>query len=171
MVPKELPQEKYEETHTLRSVKETKERKSSTLSIIRGYIKATTKIFPYTELTLVHIFDCPAILAALHEIGFCFRHQISVWIILNRFPEQSSGPMVQFDLVPSWTRHHQHLRSTEAQFKSHVYTLPTYVTEDPGVLNRDADDESWTRIGENALRTVPRQAVERATSKRGYHTG
>ncbi|GFV78348.1 hypothetical protein TNCV_95081 [Trichonephila clavipes] len=43
-------------------------------------------------------------------------------------------------------------------------------SEDPGVLDRDADDESWTRIGENALRTVPRQAVERATSKRGYHT-
>ncbi|GFX36874.1 hypothetical protein TNCV_4000341 [Trichonephila clavipes] len=38
-------------------------------------------------------------------------------------------------------------------------------SEDPGVLNRDADDESWTRIGENALRTVLRQAVKRATSK------
>ncbi|GFW05247.1 hypothetical protein TNCV_3357661 [Trichonephila clavipes] len=33
------------------------------------------------------------------------------------------------------------------------------------VLDRYADDESWTRIRENALRTVPRQAVERATSK------
>ncbi|GFX50447.1 transposable element Tcb2 transposase [Trichonephila clavipes] len=44
-------------------------------------------------------------------------------------------------------------------------------SEDPGVLDRDADDDSWTRIRENALRTVPRQAVERATSKRDYHTG
>ncbi|GFU96189.1 hypothetical protein TNCV_3499971 [Trichonephila clavipes] len=43
--------------------------------------------------------------------------------------------------------------------------------EDPGVLNRDADQESWTRIRKNALWTVPRQAVERATSQRGYHTG
>ncbi|GFV87233.1 histone-lysine N-methyltransferase SETMAR [Trichonephila clavipes] len=38
-------------------------------------------------------------------------------------------------------------------------------------LDRDADDESWMRIRENALRTVPRQGVERATSKRSYHTG
>ncbi|GFW82482.1 hypothetical protein TNCV_1793751 [Trichonephila clavipes] len=30
-----------------------------------------------------------------------------------------------------------------------------------GVLKRDADDESWTRIRKNALRTVPRQVVER----------
>ncbi|GFU80226.1 hypothetical protein TNCV_4524441 [Trichonephila clavipes] len=45
--------------------------------------------------------------------------------------------------------------------------------EDLGVLDRDSDEESWTRmrIRKNALRTVPRQAVERATSKRGYHTG
>ncbi|GFU25616.1 hypothetical protein TNCV_3621821 [Trichonephila clavipes] len=43
--------------------------------------------------------------------------------------------------------------------------------EDPEVLVRDADQESETRIRKNALRTVPRQAVERATSKRGYHTG
>ncbi|GFU96190.1 retrovirus-related Pol polyprotein from transposon 297 [Trichonephila clavipes] len=43
--------------------------------------------------------------------------------------------------------------------------------EDPGVLDRDADQESWTRIRKNALRTVSRQAVERATSKRGNHTG
>ncbi|GFW82486.1 hypothetical protein TNCV_1793791 [Trichonephila clavipes] len=40
-----------------------------------------------------------------------------------------------------------------------------------GVLDRDADDESWTRIRKNALRTVPRQVVERTTGKRGYHTG
>ncbi|GFX48717.1 hypothetical protein TNCV_408241 [Trichonephila clavipes] len=43
--------------------------------------------------------------------------------------------------------------------------------EDPGVLVRDADQESRTRIRENVLRTGSRQAVERATSKRGYHTG
>ncbi|GFW77158.1 hypothetical protein TNCV_2725881 [Trichonephila clavipes] len=43
--------------------------------------------------------------------------------------------------------------------------------ENPGVLFRDADQESKTRIRKNALRTGPRQAVERATSKRGYHTG
>ncbi|GFT28853.1 hypothetical protein TNCV_3585621 [Trichonephila clavipes] len=36
--------------------------------------------------------------------------------------------------------------------------------EDLGVLDRNADQESWTRIRKNALRTVPRQAV-------GYHTG
>ncbi|GFT72787.1 hypothetical protein TNCV_406801 [Trichonephila clavipes] len=34
---------------------------------------------------------------------------------------------------------------------------------DLGVLDRDADDESWTRIKKHALRTVPRQAVERTT--------
>ncbi|GFU64553.1 hypothetical protein TNCV_304921 [Trichonephila clavipes] len=50
-------------------------------------------------------------------------------------------------------------------------TRDGFFSEDPGVLDRDADDESWTRIRENALRTVPRQAVKRATSKRGYHTG
>ncbi|GFW47737.1 hypothetical protein TNCV_2829261 [Trichonephila clavipes] len=43
--------------------------------------------------------------------------------------------------------------------------------EDLGVLDRDADEEFWTRIRKNALRIVPRQAVERVTSKRGYHTG
>ncbi|GFW39175.1 retrovirus-related Pol polyprotein from transposon 297 [Trichonephila clavipes] len=43
--------------------------------------------------------------------------------------------------------------------------------ENPGVLFLDADQESKTRIRKNALRTGPRQAVERATSKRGYHTG
>ncbi|GFW29027.1 hypothetical protein TNCV_2355851 [Trichonephila clavipes] len=31
-----------------------------------------------------------------------------------------------------------------------------FYLEDPGVLDRDADDDSWTRIRENALRTVPR---------------
>ncbi|GFU13429.1 hypothetical protein TNCV_937421 [Trichonephila clavipes] len=35
--------------------------------------------------------------------------------------------------------------------------------EDRGVLDRNADDESWTRIRKNALWTVPRQAVERTT--------
>ncbi|GFU23136.1 hypothetical protein TNCV_3515751 [Trichonephila clavipes] len=40
-----------------------------------------------------------------------------------------------------------------------------------GVSNRDADEKSWTRIRKNALYTVQRQAVERVTSKRGYHTG
>ncbi|GFV17860.1 uncharacterized protein TNCV_3236101 [Trichonephila clavipes] len=40
-----------------------------------------------------------------------------------------------------------------------------------GVLDRDADDESWTRMRKNTLRTVPRQAGERTTRKRGYHTG
>ncbi|PRD35523.1 UNVERIFIED_CONTAM: hypothetical protein NCL1_11364 [Trichonephila clavipes] len=39
--------------------------------------------------------------------------------------------------------------------------------EDLGVLDRDADQESWTRIRKNALQTVPRQAVEKAMSKRG----
>ncbi|GFS54470.1 hypothetical protein TNCV_1742481 [Trichonephila clavipes] len=43
--------------------------------------------------------------------------------------------------------------------------------ENPGVLFRDADQESKTRIRKNALRIGRRQAVERATSKRGYHTG
>ncbi|GFW97039.1 hypothetical protein TNCV_4802521 [Trichonephila clavipes] len=43
--------------------------------------------------------------------------------------------------------------------------------ENPEVLFHDADQASKTRIRENALRTGPRQAVERATSKRGYHTG
>ncbi|GFX93073.1 uncharacterized protein TNCV_140171 [Trichonephila clavipes] len=43
--------------------------------------------------------------------------------------------------------------------------------ENPEVLFRDADNASKTRVRKNALRTGPRQAVERATSKRGYHTG
>ncbi|GFV44321.1 hypothetical protein TNCV_4129891 [Trichonephila clavipes] len=46
--------------------------------------------------------------------------------------------------------------------------------ENPGgffFLFRDADQESKTRIRKNAFRTEPRQAVERATSKRGYQTG
>ncbi|GFX54840.1 hypothetical protein TNCV_3317571 [Trichonephila clavipes] len=36
---------------------------------------------------------------------------------------------------------------------------------------RVAVQESKTRMKNNALRTGPRQAVERAVSKRGYHTG
>ncbi|GFW22815.1 hypothetical protein TNCV_2380301 [Trichonephila clavipes] len=43
--------------------------------------------------------------------------------------------------------------------------------ENPRVLFRDADQESKTRMRNNALRTGPSQAVERAVSKRGYHTG
>ncbi|GFW92663.1 hypothetical protein TNCV_519791 [Trichonephila clavipes] len=43
--------------------------------------------------------------------------------------------------------------------------------ENPAVLFRDADQGSKTRIRKNALRTGSRQAVGRATSKRGYHTG
>ncbi|GFV35221.1 hypothetical protein TNCV_620171 [Trichonephila clavipes] len=43
--------------------------------------------------------------------------------------------------------------------------------ESRSFLFRDADQESKTRIRKNALRTGPRQAVERATSKRGCHTG
>ncbi|GFU22088.1 uncharacterized protein TNCV_4300691 [Trichonephila clavipes] len=39
--------------------------------------------------------------------------------------------------------------------------------EDVGVLDQNADQESCTRIRKNALRTVPRKAVEKATSKRG----
>ncbi|GFY04317.1 hypothetical protein TNCV_4414051 [Trichonephila clavipes] len=43
--------------------------------------------------------------------------------------------------------------------------------ENPRVLLGDADQESKTRMSKNALRTGPRQAVERAVSKRAYHTG
>ncbi|GFU01666.1 hypothetical protein TNCV_1522071 [Trichonephila clavipes] len=44
--------------------------------------------------------------------------------------------------------------------------------EDLGALDRDSDQGSWTRIRKNALRTVPRQAVKKSTSKKGgYHTG
>ncbi|GFS67316.1 hypothetical protein TNCV_2902881 [Trichonephila clavipes] len=43
--------------------------------------------------------------------------------------------------------------------------------ENPEVLFRDADQASKTGIRKNALRTGPRHVVERATSKRGYHTG
>ncbi|GFW97042.1 hypothetical protein TNCV_4802542 [Trichonephila clavipes] len=43
--------------------------------------------------------------------------------------------------------------------------------ESRSFLFHDADQASKTRIRKNALRTGPRQAVERATSKRGYHTG
>ncbi|GFU01838.1 hypothetical protein TNCV_1523401 [Trichonephila clavipes] len=59
-----------------------------------------------TELTAAHIFDCPAILAALQERekqGSSFRQQILMWTILNRLSEQLSESMVLFDLVPSWT--------------------------------------------------------------------
>ncbi|GFY00521.1 RNase H domain-containing protein [Trichonephila clavipes] len=58
-----------------------------------------------TKLTPAPIFDCPAILAALQERN---RQQISMWTILNRLPEQSSGSMVLSDLVPSWIRHSHH---------------------------------------------------------------
>ncbi|GFV09887.1 hypothetical protein TNCV_2318171 [Trichonephila clavipes] len=55
------------------------------------------------------------ILAALQEIVVqYFRQQISMWIILNRLPEQSSGLMVLFDLVPSWIRHHHHQQVTNS---------------------------------------------------------
>ncbi|GFX37299.1 hypothetical protein TNCV_76431 [Trichonephila clavipes] len=43
--------------------------------------------------------------------------------------------------------------------------------ESRSFLFRDADQGSKTRIRKNALRTRRRQAVERATSKRGYHSG
>ncbi|GFX38747.1 retrovirus-related Pol polyprotein from transposon 297 [Trichonephila clavipes] len=43
--------------------------------------------------------------------------------------------------------------------------------ENPRVLLGDADQESEARMSKNALRTGRRQAVERATSKRGHHTG
>ncbi|GFW77068.1 hypothetical protein TNCV_2724981 [Trichonephila clavipes] len=43
--------------------------------------------------------------------------------------------------------------------------------ESQSVLFRDADQESKTRMRNNALQTGPRQAVERATPKRGNHTG
>ncbi|GFS62083.1 uncharacterized protein TNCV_476501 [Trichonephila clavipes] len=59
-----------------------------------------------TELTPAYIFDCPAILAVLQEMGFCFRQQTP--ITLNRLPEQSSGPTVLSDLVLSWIRHFHH---------------------------------------------------------------
>ncbi|GFU93052.1 RNase H domain-containing protein [Trichonephila clavipes] len=60
------------------------------------------------ELTPAHIFDCPSILVAVQEIGYWFRQQTSMWIILNIWQEQSSGPMVLSELVPSWIRHHHH---------------------------------------------------------------
>ncbi|GFV10456.1 hypothetical protein TNCV_1951071 [Trichonephila clavipes] len=43
--------------------------------------------------------------------------------------------------------------------------------ESQSFLIRVAVQESKTRMRNNALRTGPRQAVERAVSKRGYHTG
>ncbi|GFT79184.1 hypothetical protein TNCV_192121 [Trichonephila clavipes] len=43
--------------------------------------------------------------------------------------------------------------------------------ESQSFLIRVAIKESKTRMRNNALRTGPRQAVERAVSKRGYHTG
>ncbi|GFT95277.1 uncharacterized protein TNCV_3325871 [Trichonephila clavipes] len=57
-----------------------------------------------TELALAHIFDCPTILAAPQEIRILYlRQQTSVGMILNRLPEQSSGPLVLSHLVQSWT--------------------------------------------------------------------
>ncbi|GFT04213.1 hypothetical protein TNCV_1928181 [Trichonephila clavipes] len=43
--------------------------------------------------------------------------------------------------------------------------------ESQSFLIRVAVQESKTRMRNNAWRTGPRQAVERAVSKRGYHTG
>ncbi|GFU48968.1 hypothetical protein TNCV_523301 [Trichonephila clavipes] len=43
--------------------------------------------------------------------------------------------------------------------------------ESQSFLIRVAVQESKTRMRNNALRTGPRQAVETAVSKRGYHTG
>ncbi|GFV44425.1 hypothetical protein TNCV_4736791 [Trichonephila clavipes] len=48
-----------------------------------------------TELAPAHIFDCPAILAALQEIGVLFFRQQPLYGL----PEQLSGPMVMCDLI------------------------------------------------------------------------
>ncbi|GFX60721.1 hypothetical protein TNCV_4976971 [Trichonephila clavipes] len=71
------------------------------------------------------------------------------------------------DVLKGWKNRKTKRKRKE---KDRKRRLLVFFSEDPGVLDRDADDESWTLIRENALRTVPRQAVERATSK-SYHTG
>ncbi|GFS66987.1 RNase H domain-containing protein [Trichonephila clavipes] len=40
-----------------------------------------------TELTPVHIFDCPAVIAVPQKSGSSFRQQISMWTILKILPE------------------------------------------------------------------------------------
>ncbi|GFV94326.1 hypothetical protein TNCV_2267801 [Trichonephila clavipes] len=61
-----------------------------------------------TERTPAHIFDCPSILAALQKNSLSLRQQTSMRTALKRLREQSSGPVVLFDLVPTWIRHHHH---------------------------------------------------------------
>ncbi|GFX60532.1 hypothetical protein TNCV_1182511 [Trichonephila clavipes] len=55
--------------------------------------------------------------------------------------------------------------------KTRVGRLRKWRGESQSFLIRVAVQESKTRMRNNALRTGPRQAVERAVSKRGYHTG
>ncbi|GFV69097.1 hypothetical protein TNCV_2929261 [Trichonephila clavipes] len=82
------------------------------MKIDRGMVEELTGIVltvqRYTERTPAHVFDCTVILAALQEIGSCFRQQTSMRIILNRLPEQSSGLMLESDLDPSRTHHYYH---------------------------------------------------------------
>ncbi|GFV77482.1 hypothetical protein TNCV_1070111 [Trichonephila clavipes] len=59
-----------------------------------------------TELSPAHVFECPAVLAALQEIveqgeQILFLSTTSMWIIRNRLPEQSARSMILFDLVQS----------------------------------------------------------------------
>ncbi|GFT10532.1 hypothetical protein TNCV_1942941 [Trichonephila clavipes] len=57
-----------------------------------------------TELTPAPIFECPAILAAIQEIGVQFSStNLYVDNIEHRLLKQSSGSMVLSDLVTSWT--------------------------------------------------------------------
>ncbi|GFW42568.1 hypothetical protein TNCV_4257621 [Trichonephila clavipes] len=65
--------------------------------------------YPDTNLTPAHIFDSPAVHAALQEIRVLFSStNLYEDNILNRYPEQSFGPMVLSYLISSWTRHDQH---------------------------------------------------------------
>ncbi|GFX06780.1 hypothetical protein TNCV_3113681 [Trichonephila clavipes] len=75
--------------------------------------------------------------------------------------KREGGKWTAPDVLKGWKNGRKGIEKDEAFFPP----------GNPRVLDRNADDEPWTRIRENVLRTVPRQAVERATSKRGYHTG
>ncbi|GFW11295.1 uncharacterized protein TNCV_3808151 [Trichonephila clavipes] len=62
-----------------------------------------------TELTSAHIFDCPAILAALQKIGILLS---STNLYVDNIEDIARtviwAHMIIFDLLPSWIRYHHH---------------------------------------------------------------
>ncbi|GFU46134.1 retrovirus-related Pol polyprotein from transposon 17.6 [Trichonephila clavipes] len=90
-------------------------------------------------------------------------------------PQRRGEKWTALDVLKGWkNRKKEKKKETKGKGKSSEERRGRVVLgsgeENPGVLVRDANQESEMRIRKNALRTGPREAVERATSKRGYHT-